>query len=92
MTFDADAVRITLMSRRVLDLDRQALPHDDPVTTRERLLARVDDLVGNFRRIISINRKKAAELGISVEEIGRTLDFAYSGRRFGYFLKDGKQY
>ena len=25
-------------------------------TTRERLLARVDDLVGNFRRIISINR------------------------------------
>ncbi|HEX7260607.1 MAG TPA: efflux RND transporter permease subunit [Luteolibacter sp.] len=42
--------------------------------------------------IISINRKKAAELGISVEEIGRTLDFAYSGRRFGYFLKDGKQY
>lgn len=26
------------------------------VTTRERLLARVDDLVGNFRRIISINR------------------------------------
>ncbi|MES2922261.1 MAG: efflux RND transporter permease subunit [Verrucomicrobiota bacterium] len=42
--------------------------------------------------IISINRKKAAELGISVEEIGRTLDLAYSGRRFGYFLKDGKQY
>lgn len=26
------------------------------VPTRERLLARVDDLVGNFRRIISINR------------------------------------
>jgi multidrug efflux pump len=42
--------------------------------------------------IISIDRRKAAELGISVEEIGRTLDFAYSGRRFGYFLKDGKQY
>ena len=42
--------------------------------------------------IISINRRKAAELGISVEEIGRTVEFAYSGRRFGYFLKDGKQY
>ena len=42
--------------------------------------------------VISINRKKAAELGISVEEIGRTVEFAYSGRRFGYFLKDGKQY
>jgi len=42
--------------------------------------------------IISINRKKAAELGISVEEIGRTVEFAFSGRRFGYFLKNGKQY
>jgi len=42
--------------------------------------------------VISINRKKAAELGISVEEIGRTVEFAYSGRRFGYFLKNGKQY
>jgi multidrug efflux pump len=42
--------------------------------------------------VISINRKKAAELGISVEEIGKAVEFAYSGRRFGYFLKDGKQY
>jgi multidrug efflux pump len=42
--------------------------------------------------VISINRKKAAELGISVEEIGKTVEFAYSGRRFGYFIKDGKQY
>jgi multidrug efflux pump len=42
--------------------------------------------------IISINRNKAAELGITVEEIARTLEFAYSGRRFGYFLRNGKQY
>jgi multidrug efflux pump len=42
--------------------------------------------------VISIDRRKAAELGISVEEIGRTVEFAYSGRRFGYFLKNGKQY
>ena len=42
--------------------------------------------------IISINRKKAVELGISVEEIGKTMEFAYAGRRFGYFLKNGKQY
>jgi multidrug efflux pump len=42
--------------------------------------------------IIEINRKKAAELGISVEEIAKTVEFAYSGRRFGYFVKDGKQY
>lgn len=42
--------------------------------------------------IITIDRRKAAILGISVEEIAKTLEFAYSGRRFGYFLKDGKQY
>ena len=42
--------------------------------------------------VISINRKKAAELGVTVEEIGKTIEFAYSGRRFGYFLKNGKQY
>lgn len=42
--------------------------------------------------VISINRNKAAELGISVEQIARVLEFAYSGRRFAYFLKDGKQY
>ena len=61
---------------------------------RSPVLSQIDaDLkVNRPEGIISINRKKAAELGISVEEIGRTLDFSYSGRRFGYFLKDGKQY
>ncbi len=52
----------------------------------------VDLKVNRPEGVISINRKKAAELGISVEEIGKTVEFAYSGRRFGYFLKDGKQY
>ena len=52
----------------------------------------VDLKVNRPEGVISIDRKKAAELGISVEEIGKTVEFAYSGRRFGYFLKDGKQY
>ncbi|MCX6866002.1 MAG: efflux RND transporter permease subunit [Verrucomicrobia bacterium] len=52
----------------------------------------VDLKVNRPEGVISIDRKKAAELGISVEEIGRTVEFAYSGRRFGYFLKNGKQY
>jgi multidrug efflux pump len=52
----------------------------------------VDLKVNRPEGVISIDRKKAAELGISVAEIGRTVEFAYSGRRFGYFLKDGKQY
>jgi multidrug efflux pump len=61
---------------------------------RSPILRQVDvDLkVNRPEGIIAIDRKKAAELGISVAEIGRTVEFAYSGRRFGYFLKDGKQY
>ena len=52
----------------------------------------VDLKVNRPEGIISINRNKAAELGVSVEQIARTVEFAYSGRRFAYFLKDGKQY
>ncbi|MDZ4712289.1 MAG: efflux RND transporter permease subunit [bacterium] len=41
---------------------------------------------------LTINREKAAELKVSVEDIGRTLQIAFGGQRMGYFLKDGKQY
>lgn len=41
---------------------------------------------------VEIDRLKANELGVSVLDISNTLQLALSGRRFGYFLKDGKQY
>jgi len=41
---------------------------------------------------VSIDRLKAADLGISVEDIAQTLRFAYSNLRYGYFMKEGKQY
>ncbi|HMS34978.1 MAG TPA: efflux RND transporter permease subunit [Ignavibacteria bacterium] len=41
---------------------------------------------------LTIDREKAAELGVSVEDIGRTLQVAFGGQRMGYFLRDGKQY
>jgi multidrug efflux pump len=41
---------------------------------------------------IDIDRLKASELGVSVQEISETLQLALSNRRLGYFLKDGKQY
>jgi multidrug efflux pump len=41
---------------------------------------------------IVINRLKATELGISVEDISQTLRLAYSNLRFGYFMKAGRQY
>ncbi len=41
---------------------------------------------------IVIDRLKANELGISVLDITNTLQLALSGRRFGYFIMNGKQY
>lgn len=41
---------------------------------------------------VEINRLKATQLGISVQDIARTLQLAYSNLRFGYFTKEGKQY
>jgi hydrophobe/amphiphile efflux-1 (HAE1) family protein len=41
---------------------------------------------------VKINRLKATQLGISVQDISQTLQLAYSNLRFGYFTKDGKQY
>lgn len=78
------------------DLDQliEVLPKFLEAAGKSPLLRQIDaDLkVNRPEGIISINRNKAAELGITVEQIARTLEFAYSGRRFGYFLKNGKQY
>ncbi len=41
---------------------------------------------------IEIDREKARALGVSVLDIAQTLQLAFSGQRFGYFIMDGKQY
>jgi multidrug efflux pump len=41
---------------------------------------------------ISIDRLKAAELGVSVRDVSRTLQLALSAGRLGYFIMSGKQY
>jgi multidrug efflux pump len=41
---------------------------------------------------ITIDRQKAAQTGISTQEIGRTLQLALSGRRYGYFIHNDRQY
>jgi multidrug efflux pump len=41
---------------------------------------------------VTINRLKATELGISILDISNTLQLALSGKRFGYFIMNGKQY
>ena len=41
---------------------------------------------------VTIDRDKAKSLGISVIDIAQTLQLSLSGQRFGYFMKNGKQY
>lgn len=41
---------------------------------------------------VEINRERARALGVSVMDIAQTLQLAYAGQRFGYFIMDGKQY
>ena len=54
--------------------------------------ADVDVQANNPEVSVKINRAKAAELDISVGDIGRTLQLAFSDSRFGYFLLNGRQY
>ncbi|HLU89445.1 MAG TPA: efflux RND transporter permease subunit, partial [Cyclobacteriaceae bacterium] len=41
---------------------------------------------------VEIDRNKARNIGVSVQEIARTLQLSYSGQRFGFFIMNGKQY
>lgn len=42
--------------------------------------------------VIVLNRERIRSLGISVSDIAQTLQLSLSGQRYGYFLKEGKQY
>ena len=42
--------------------------------------------------VISFDREKAKDLGVSIQSVAQTLQFAYGGVRYGYFNKSGKQY
>ena len=41
---------------------------------------------------VNIDREKAQSLGVSVQSIGQTLQAGLSGQRYGYFIRNGKQY
>lgn len=41
---------------------------------------------------LQIDRQKASDLGVSFQDVARTLQIAFGSQRFGYFIKDGKQY
>ena len=41
---------------------------------------------------VTIDREKAESLGISILDVAQTLQLSLSGQRFGYFMRNGKQY
>jgi multidrug efflux pump len=70
---------------------------------RDRLLARMDDnprlfaADSDFKETrpqlrVRIDRTRAADLGVSVGEIGRTLETMMGSRRVTSFVEDGKEY
>lgn len=73
---------------------KKALPRMLEAASKSKVLQGVDaDLKFNKPEIrITIDRLKASELGISVQDISQTLQLALSNQRMGYFTKSGKQY
>jgi multidrug efflux pump len=73
---------------------REAIPKFLDEARKNTTFAQVDvNLKFNKPEIVlEINRSKARELGVSALDIAQTLQLAYSGQRFGFFIMNGKQY
>ena len=73
---------------------QEALPKFLELARQDPNLIQVDvDLKFNKPEVrINIDRLKANELGVSVQDISQTLQLALSNQRYGYFIKSGKQY
>ena len=41
---------------------------------------------------INIDRQKAALMGVSIEEVAKAMQLAFSGQRYGYYLQNDRQY
>jgi multidrug efflux pump len=72
----------------------QVLPKFLDEVNRSSVLQGADaDLKFNKPELrINVDRLKASELGVSVDDISNTLNLALSNRRLGYFTLGGKQY
>jgi hydrophobe/amphiphile efflux-1 (HAE1) family protein len=86
-------VRFVVQAPTLADL-QDALPHFLDEARKRPEFSFVDsDLKFSKPDVrLSIDRDKAQTLGVSVLDIGQTLQAALSGQRYGYFVLDGKQY
>lgn len=73
---------------------REKIPQFMELANQNETFSNVDvNLKFNKPEInITIDREKAQSLGISVLDIAQTLQLSLSGQRFGYFMRNGKQY
>jgi multidrug efflux pump len=73
---------------------KQALPKFVEEANKSRVFQGVDfNLKFNRPELeVTINRQKAAQLGLTVMDVSRTLQLALSGGRAGYFIMNGFQY
>lgn len=76
------------------DKIREALPRILEAANQSSVLNGVDaDLKFNKPELrVEIDRLKASELGVTVQDISETLQLALSNQRMGYFIRSGKQY
>jgi multidrug efflux pump len=72
----------------------QVLPKFLEAANNNPVLQGVDaDLKFNKPELrINVDRLKASELGVNIQDVSQTLQLALSNRRMGYFTKEGKQY
>ena len=79
-----------------LDFDklRDAVPKFMDLARKDPTFGNVDvNLKFNKPEInILVDRMKATDLGVNAIDISNTLQFALSGKRYGYFLRNEKQY
>ena len=77
--------------------------HEEVGAWQESILARIDEVPGLVRPEgdyqptrpqlrVSIDRTRAADLGVSVEEIGRTLETMLGSRRVTSYVRRGEEY
>jgi len=73
---------------------KEAIPKFLEEARNEPVLANVDvNLKFSKPELqVYIDRLKAAELGVNVLDVSQALQMALSGRRFGYFIQNGRQY
>jgi hydrophobe/amphiphile efflux-1 (HAE1) family protein len=73
---------------------QQVLPKFLDEARRDSVFSNVDvNLKFNKPEInLTVDRLKATNLGVNEADISSTLQLAFSGRRYDYFLRNGKQY